>query len=44
MIETMGVVDMESTPRKIILWGRDDLLFQAIDLLLNTSQSWDVTR
>ncbi|HSG43422.1 MAG TPA: hypothetical protein VLA72_09740 [Anaerolineales bacterium] len=45
MIETMGTVDMESTsPRKIILWGRDDLLFQAIDLFLNTSQSWDVTR
>ena len=45
MIETMGAVDMESTsPRKIILWGRDDLLSQAVDFFLHTSQSWDVTR
>jgi len=36
---------MESTsPRKIILWGRDDLLSQAVDLFLKTSQSWDVIR
>ena len=36
---------MESTsPRKIILWGRDDLLSQAIDLFLHVNQSWDVTR
>ena len=45
MIEPMGAVDMESTsPRKIILWGRDDLLSQAVDLFLQTNQSWDVIR
>jgi len=36
---------MKSTsPRNIILWGRDDLLSQAVDLFLQTSQSWDVIR
>ena len=45
MIEPMGAMDMESTsPRKIILWGRDDLLSQAVDLFLHASKSWDVTR
>lgn len=45
MIEPSGAVDMESTsPRKIILWGGDDLLSQAVDLFLHESQSWDVTR
>ena len=45
IIEPMGAIDMESnSPRKIILWGRDDLLSQAVDLILQTSQSWEVTR
>lgn len=45
IIEPMGAIDMESTsPRKIILWGRDDLLSQAVDHFLQTSQSWEVTR
>ena len=45
MIEPMGAVDMESTsPRKIILWGSDDLLSQAVDLFLQTSQSLNVIR
>ena len=45
MIEPMGTVDMESTsPRKIILWGSDDLLSQAVDLFLQTSQSLNVIR
>ncbi len=45
IIEPTGAMDMESTsPRKIILWGRDDLLSQAVDLFFQTSQSWEVTR
>ena len=45
MIEPMGAVDMESTsPRKIILWGSEDLLSQAVDLFLQTSQSLNVIR
>ena len=33
-----------TSPRKIILWGRDDLLSQAVDLFLQTTQTWDVIR
>lgn len=30
--------------RKALLWGRDNLLAQAVDLLLKSSENWDVVR
>lgn len=45
LIKPMGAMTMEqSSPRNIILWGRDDLLSQAVDLFLQTNQSLNVIR
>jgi hypothetical protein len=46
VIEPMETADMESTsPRKIVLWGQDDLLSQSITrLFLESNMTWDVIR
>jgi len=46
VVEPMETVDMESiSPRKIILWGHDDLLSRSIiGLFLEANMTWDVIR
>lgn len=45
MIEPIKDIDAEPAhTRKVILWGQDDLLSQAIGLFLESNMTWEVTR